>query len=308
MGRLQLGLHQVISFYFLAKEKSFSGAAEELAITQPAVTQHIRSLEVQFGVNLVNVKKKRVYLTKAGERLFTYAEELYNQALVTEQFLKSYRFNNISIGISAPLMISFMALLDSYKEFYPSIRISIREGSSKVLLEELLDFKHDICFIGMQPSYTDKIHCLRIPYEEPLVFVTSPEYDIPFDAPLSWTDLQSYPLIIKSEGSASREIIMHQFHERGLKPNIGAEVDNMAFAKELARQKKGLAIMFEPNVLQEIANNELKIVRLKDGPIKVGAVDIILRRKDNPSPPVDSLLSLIKEQFKGKIESTVSPS
>jgi DNA-binding transcriptional LysR family regulator len=160
----------------------------------------------------------------------------------------------------------------------------------------------------MQPSYTNKIHCLRIPHEEPLVFVTSPEYDIPFDTPLSWTELQSYPLIIQSEGSASREIIVHQFHERGLKPNIGAEVDNMAFAKELAHQKKGLAIMFEPNVLQEIANNELKIVHLKDGPIKVGAVDIIMRQKENPLPPVDSLLSLIKKHFKEKIEPILSPS
>jgi DNA-binding transcriptional LysR family regulator len=307
MGRLQLGLHQVISFYFLAKERSFSRAAEQLAITQPAVTQHVRSLEVQFGVTLVNVKKKRVHLTKAGERLFAYAEELYNQAMVTEQFLKGYRFNNISIGMSGPLMLSFTALIDSYKELYPSIRISIREGSSQTLLEELLDFKHDICFIGMQSSYTDKIHYLRIPYEEPLVFVTSPEYEIPFDTPLSWTELQSYPLIIQSEGSSSREILLHQFRERGLKPNIGAEVDNTAFAKELARQKKGLALMFEPNVLQEIASNELKTVHLEDGPIRVGAVDIIWRRKENPSPTVDSLLILIKKHFKERIEHKASP-
>ncbi len=75
MSRFQLNLHHVISFYFLAKEQSFSRAAEKLSMTQPAITQHVHGLEVQFGVKLVNMKKKRVTLTRAGERLLLYAEE-----------------------------------------------------------------------------------------------------------------------------------------------------------------------------------------------------------------------------------------
>jgi len=89
MGRFQLNLHHVISFYFLAKEQSFSRAAERLAITQPAVTQHVRGLETQFGTKLIILKKQRVHLTKAGEELFAYAEELFNQAVLTENFLKN---------------------------------------------------------------------------------------------------------------------------------------------------------------------------------------------------------------------------
>ena len=127
MANFQLNLHRVISFYLLAKEHSFSRAAELLSITQPAVTQHIRGLEVQFGVKLVNVKKKRVYLTKAGERLLPYAEELFNQAILTENFLKGYRFNHISIGIASPLVFFFTALVDHFKEL-PSFRKDLHPG------------------------------------------------------------------------------------------------------------------------------------------------------------------------------------
>jgi DNA-binding transcriptional LysR family regulator len=301
MGRLQLNLHQVISFYFLAKEQSFSGAAEQLGITQPAVTQHVRGLEVQFGVNLVNVKKKRIKLTKAGERLYSYAEELYNQALVTDKFLKGYRYSNISIGISSHMMFYFTALIDHFKERFPSIRISIQEGSSLWLLKELLDFKHDISIIGWQARYSDKIHRIRIALEEQLVFVASPDYEMVSDRPLSWAELNSHPLIIPSEGSSAREVILHQFKKRGLVPSIGAEVSNTAMAKQLACQRKGLALMFEPNVRQEVASNELRIVQVGEGDIRVGGVDVLLRRKDPPSPAVDSLLLLIREQFKDRI-------
>ncbi|MBI5585042.1 MAG: LysR family transcriptional regulator [Deltaproteobacteria bacterium] len=300
MGVFQLNLHQVISFYFLAKEQSFSKAAERLAITQPAVTQHIRGLEVQFGVKLINLKKKRVTLTRAGERLVPYAEELFNQAVMTENFLKSYRFSNVSVGIASPLMYYFTALIDHFKALYPSIRVSIREGSSLPLVEELLDFKHDICIVGVLSLQTERLRLFRIPTEEQLVLVTSPNYPLPSDTPVTWAQLASHPLIIHSEGSASRAIILHQFKKRRLKPQIGTEVNNIGLAKELALQRKGVAFMFEPNVREEVADGRLKIIPVEDGEIRMGAIDVVVNQGERLSPAVESFLMLIKGHFKDK--------
>ena len=297
MGRFQLNLHHVISFYFLAKEQSFSRAAEKLSITQPAVTQHVRGLELQFGLKLVNLKKKRVYLTKAGKRLMTYAEELFNQAVVTENFLKSYQFNNIAIGIASPLMFYFTALIDHFKEVYPSIKVSIWESSSLPLVEELLDYKHDICLIGASSPYNKRLQAYRIHTEEQMFFVTGPRYPLTANTPVKWSQLISHPLIIPSEGSASRAMVLYQFKKRGLTPMIGAEVNNIELAKELARQNKGVAIMFEPNIRQEIARGELKTVRMEDGGIKMGVIDILINREERLSPSVESFLMMIKEHF-----------
>jgi DNA-binding transcriptional LysR family regulator len=301
MGNLQLSLHQVISFYFLAKEQSFSRAAELLAITQPAVTQHVRGLEVQFGVKLVSIKKKRVKLTKAGEKLLPYAEELFNQAILTENFLKGYRFNHISVGISSPLVFFFTAIIDHFKEIYPMVRISIREGSSRPMMEELLDFKLDICMIGVLFPYDERVRLFRIPVNEQLVFVAAPGYPLPLDKPVKWTQLATHPLIIQPEGSASRATLLDHFKRRGLKPLIGAEVNNMELAKQLARQKKGIAFMFETNIVEEVENKRLNIIGVEDGKICMGAIDVLVNKEDRLSPTVEALLALTKIHFGGNV-------
>jgi len=297
MGSFQLNLHQVISFYFLAKEQSFSRAAELLAITQPAVTQHIRGLEVQFGVKLVRIAKKRVNLTKAGERLLPYAEELFNQAVLTENFLRNYRFNHISIGIASALVSFFTAIIDHFKELYPSVRVSIRDGPSTPLLEELLAFRLDICLIGVLFPYSERVRRFHIPREEQVVFVVAPDYPLPSDKPVKWTQLASHPLIIQSEGSASRALLLNHFKKRGLKPLIGAEVNNMELAKQLARQKKGLAFIFETNIREEVASGKLRAVRIEDGEMKMGGIDLLVNKEERLSPAVESFLMIVKKHF-----------
>lgn len=301
MGRFQLNLHHVISFYCLAKEQSFSRAAERLGISQPAVSQHIRGLEIQFGVKLINLKKQRIHLTKAGEKLIGYAEELFNQAVLTENFLKNYHFNNISIGIAGGLTYFLTNFIDHYKEMYPSIKVSIREGSSKSLVEELLNYQHDICFTGVLAPYAKKLRSFRIDSDEQMVFVASPKNPLYGDAPAKWEQLATYPLIIQSEGSAGREIVRYEFIKRGLRPTIGTEVSNIELAKELAKQDKGVALLFEPNVCREVDRGELKIIRVEDGEIRMGGFYVVTNREEQISHAVKSCLATIKEYFNNKL-------
>lgn len=301
VGRFQLNLHHVISFYSVAKEQSFSRASEQLSITQPAVTQHIHGLEMQFGVRLVNVKGKQVRLTKAGERFLPYAEELFTQAVTMENFLKGYRFSNISIGISSSLLLYLTPLIDKFKQLHPSIRLSIREGRSLLLAEELLDCRHDICLVGLLPFHNERLHVYRIPRNEQTVFVASPEYPLPIDEPITWAQLISCPLIIPSEGSAARVLVLHHFKKRGLKALIGAEVDNIEFAKELARQKKGLAIMFEPNIRDEVDRGTLRIVQVHDCDMKIGGIDVLINKETLLSPAAEKFVAVLKEHFSGNL-------
>ena len=300
MGRFQLNLHHVISFYCLAKEQSFSRAAERLAISQPAVSQHVRGLEIQFGVKLINLKKQRIHLTKAGERLIEYAEELFKQAVLTENFLKNYHFNNLSIGIAGGLTYFLTSLIDNFKEMHPSIKVSIREGSSKSLVEELLNYQHDICFTGVLAPYGKKLRSFRIETDEQMVFVASPNNPLYGGPSAKWEQLATYPLIIQSEGSAGREIVTHEFVKRGLKPTIGTEVSNIELAKELAKLDKGVALLFEPNVRREVDRGELNIIRVEDGAIRMGGFYVVTNRQVQISHAVEFCLATIKEYFNNK--------
>jgi DNA-binding transcriptional LysR family regulator len=66
MSPVTINIHHLITFYFVAKEKSFSEAARKLFLSQPAVTQQIRALERLSGVKLFNVRRKKVSLTEGG--------------------------------------------------------------------------------------------------------------------------------------------------------------------------------------------------------------------------------------------------
>ena len=292
----QINVQQLISFYFVATEKSFSVASEKLFITQPAVTQQIRGLEEKFGVKLINVKRKRVYLTKAGERLVSYAEEIINHVMMAENFLKSYRVNNLHIGVATTLTLYLTPIIDTFKELFSSVRVSVREGPSLTLIEGLLDFKFDICLVGTLQTINKKLHVTRFPQIERMVLVASPDYPLVRKPEVKWEALVDYPLIIQSEGSTAREVILEHFASRNLTPMIGAEVDNVECAKQLARQKKGVALVFLPYIREDVALGKLAIIPVVDGEIRLG-IDIVTHREMPVSPMLRVFMGLIEKHF-----------
>lgn len=297
----QLNLQQIVTFYFVAKEGSFSTASDNLFITQSAVTQQIKSLEMQFGVKLFRIKKQRAYLTPLGERLYAYADEFIQHVMMMETFLKTYRLTTLRIGISAALMFYLMPVIDRFKELYPLVRTPVREGTSTDIVGDLLQFRTDICCVGQAgvgwSTYpTGRVTGYRVPEVEKMVFVASPDYPLSTDAESKWEDLAREPLILPTEGSTSRLVVLEHFRRRGLSPIIGTEVDNIAYTIEFALQKKGIALMFWPNVREEVAAGRLKVIPVAGGDIKLG-IDILINREIALSPLARDFITLLKDHF-----------
>lgn len=291
---LHINTQHVITFYYVGAEKSLSKASEKLCITEPAVHQQIKALEVQFGVKLVYVKKKRVCLTKTGEKLFTYAEEFFNQATITENFLKSHA-NSLRVAIASSLLLYLTPIIDKFKESHPDVQVIINEGPSVVLGEELADFKHDICLIGSFERF-EKLKVLRIPKVEEMVFVASPQHPLTKVTKVTWEDIARWPLIIQREGSMIRELLDQHFRERNLEPTIGIEVSNPECIKGLAREMKGIVLMFSPTIKGDAALGRLKIIPLVEGPIKLD-IDVLMNKELAMSPVAEAFLKLIREYF-----------
>jgi len=291
-----INVQQLISFYFVAHEESYSVASEKLFITQPAVTRQIKELEAQFGVKLVNIKRKRVHLTEAGERLAQYAEQIVGQVAKAENFLKSCRLDSLHIGVSCTLMLYLAPIIDKFKETHSSVRVSVKEGPSLTLIQDLLDFRFDLCVVGTLPKVDARLDARRIPQLEKMVLVASPDHPLVRKARVKWEDLVNYPLILQSEGSTGRVAILQHFAKRGLAPLIGAEVDNIECARELARQKKGIALMFHPHVKEEVARGRLTIIPVTDGEIRRG-IDIVWNREIAVSPVLNAFLAVVEGHF-----------
>jgi DNA-binding transcriptional LysR family regulator len=170
----------------------------------------------------------------------------------------------------------------------------VREGPSNTIAEELLDFQHDICLVGTLTQPNERLKVFRIPLVEQMVFVTGSACPLVAAQNIEWKDLVQYPLILQSEGSLARKTALYQFTSRGLEPIIGAETDNVECAKDLVRQGKGIALMFFPNVKEELATGTLRTLPLTDSEIRFG-IDILINKEMPPSPLIEAFLVVIKD-------------
>jgi DNA-binding transcriptional LysR family regulator len=296
MMHSKINVQQLITFHYVAKEESFSVASEKLFVTQPAVTQQIKALESQFGVKLVNVKRKRVHLTEAGVRLAHYAEEVTTRVAAAESFLASYHLKNLRLGVATTLVRYLTPTIDRFKELYGSVTVSVREGTSLSLVEGLMDFKFDICLVGTLQAIDRSLEAIRFPEVERMVLIANPDYLQDRGHSLSWEELATYPLILQPEGSTARAILLKHFADRGLTPSIGAEVENIECAKVLARQKKGLAFMFLPNVKEDVIQGRLAIIPVSGDGITLG-IDILHNQDITMTPMLDDFLAVIQDQL-----------
>lgn len=296
----KLNLYHLVTFYFVASEKSFSAASEKLFLTQPAVTLHIKSLERCTGVKLLDVRRKKVYLTKAGETLFQYAEEIYERAKNAERFLENQKESSLRIGAAITFSSVVASAASGFEQLFPHVKLRIRNGPSYQIVDELVDLQHDIAVVVSLNYHNGKLRAVRVSDGERLVLVTLPSSDIFSKEVLTLAEVCDSPLLLPPEKSATREVLLKRFEaERAkLRPSILVETDYLECAKRLAEEGRGIALMHVTNVEREIAEGKLKILPLADD-IKIG-VDVLVHR-DVPLPPIGrKFISLVKEAFQAR--------
>jgi len=299
MEPLKLNLNQLVTFYLVANEESFSSAAEKLYLTQPAVTQQIRTLERCAGVKLVDVRRQKVCLTKAGKVLLEYAGEIYEQAKGAQSFLNKVNESSLAVGVSTTLSPIVASVAGEFEQLFPDTKLIIRSAPSHEIVRELLELEYDIAFVISLDYGRRKLESTKVSDGERLVLVASPSFPKSVDKPLKLANLSHCSFILPKEGSATREILLKAFEAEGLqaKGYISVEADYLECSERLAEMGGGIALMPYTSVRSEVAVGRLKIIPLINE-IKVG-VDALYRRDAPPHLHAKRFIQLTKEAFGG---------
>ena len=175
---MQINLNQLRAFYLAAKEKSVTKAAEMLHITQPAVTMQIKAFEKNLDFKLFRKYGKELQLTDAGKVLLGYAERIFQVVEELEYVLRRYGDLNrgsLTIGTTRSFARHLMpGLLSRFQERFPTVKVSLKVGSSQEIADGLMDFKYDLGIIGRLPHLS---RLKVIPYtREEFCLVTSPNH------------------------------------------------------------------------------------------------------------------------------------
>ena len=292
---MQINLNQLRAFYFAAREKSVTKAAETLCVTQPAVTMQIKALEEALEIKLFRKYGKQLELTEAGNVLFRYAEKMFEIAEQMEHALKGYKElakGSLTIGTTRSFARHLMpGLISRFQERYPGVRVYLKEGSSQEVADDLMAFKYDLGIIGRLP---DLSKLKVIPYtNEEFCLVTSPQHKFADKGKVSYQDLKDEPIIIREKGSGSQYAILSLLRSKGVEPSVLVEAGSVEFIKEYVMKGRGISFLYKPEIQMEAKMGLLKPLQIKEGPILI-QTDIVLPLEQEPSPPAQAFLRLIE--------------
>jgi DNA-binding transcriptional LysR family regulator len=295
----------LITFYFVAEKKSFKLASDLLYLSQPTVLLHIKALETGFGVKLVQVRKKRVTLTEAGEALLLHARELYQQTKLAEMCLKNFREEMLRIGVAFTLSASVTTVAGIFKELFPNVKVKIREGPTHQIVEEISNLQHDLAVVADLDYGVPELEAIEVSRGHKMLFVASLADPLSQEDKLELTALNGHPMIMPAEKSINRDILLKFLKEKKIEPVIIAEVDNVDSAKSLVKMGQGVALLLEDNIVDELRDGSLKALPFKEG-IEIGAE--VLVHRDNPLRSIGTkFVSLLRQAYKNRAVLKIPP-
>jgi DNA-binding transcriptional LysR family regulator len=291
---MHINLNHLRIFYYAAKEKNLTKAAETLFVTQPAVTMQIKALEQYLEVALFRKRGKFLELTDEGSVLYEYAERIFGVVDEMEHALKGFSsltHGSLIIGTTRSFARHLMPqLLSRYQENFPGIKVSLEVGSSSEIAEGVAAFKYDLAIIGRIPL-PGKVK--EIPFKpEEFCVVASPYHPLAKKKAVSWQELEKEPIIIREPGSGSRHFMLSLLASHGIKPSVLLEAGSVEFIKEYLIQSRGISFLYKPEIEREAETGLLKPLKLSDGPIYIETM-IVVPEGVTLSPPSRAFLELV---------------
>ncbi|OGO32860.1 MAG: hypothetical protein A2Z29_10385 [Chloroflexi bacterium RBG_16_56_11] len=294
----EIDTYHLIVFFYVASEKSITLAAERLCLAQPTVTNHIKTLENTIGMKLIEVDRKRIKLTPAGEGLYNYTKEIYSQTMAAERYVTHLKYSHINIG-GSPLFVSAMAgAINKLCEKLPAAsKIDIQFGSHAHLIQDVIDSKLDLAIVPDLGYGNDKVSHVRISDGVKLVFFASPTHPIFQKESMEWSDICYYPLLVGHEPLATKKVIPNKLIAEGVNLPLNQDLtaNNIQFCKILVQNGNGISVALKEDIEQEVSEGKLRALPLPND-IWI-EVDAVANRGMLTSPIVQLFITCAKASF-----------
>ena len=250
----------------LAERGSFTSAARDHFVTQPAVSIALRKLEEQLGQRLYHIEGRTVLFTQAGEIALEYARKLTE--LETELFqrmgdLEGFRRGRISLGtIDAASIYVLPEVFSLFRERFTGIEVKLEISSTMILVEKMDAGQLDLV-IGTIPVDGGREHEIFPIYSEPLLVIAPPGHPLTGGTSVSAGSLSGHPFISFHEGSITRRIVERALAEKGVTPVIAMAIDSPEAIKHLVSSGLGLAVLPRRVVQGELEEGSLVALDVK---------------------------------------------
>ncbi len=289
---------QLLVFVTVSEKGNFSRAAEELHMTQPAVSQYIQTLERTIGTKLLERTNKYVRLNKAGEIVYHHAKEILGlytrmQSLVDD--LTNHASGNLSIGASYTFGEYVLPHIIAYlREHYPLINPAISIGNTKEI--ETLVANHQLDVGIVEGTFKHEKLDME-PFSEDLMFVVvSPNHHLARKREIKISELESETWIVREEGSGTRESTDEMFQKFGLSPKKRMEFGSTQIIKESVEAGLGITLLSQWAIRKELTMHSLTTLKIKELPLK-RKFSIVTKGDQFQTKATEVFIRLLKEKF-----------
>ncbi|MCK9451116.1 MAG: LysR family transcriptional regulator [Bacteroidales bacterium] len=249
-------------FLSVAENLSFSKAAEELFISQPAVTNHIKELETKLKVALFERKGNKIYLTKAGALVYNHLKKIRQSYSALEFDLQ--RLNDaykgvIRIGASSTISQYLIPeVIASFHKRYPEIELYLLNGNSFEMEQKLLENEIEVALVENQASHSNIKYIDFL--DDEIVAVTGSESVYAKRKLLSVADLQELPIVLREKGSGTLQVINKVLFKQHIvleKLNTIIHLGSTEAIKNFLRDFDGIALVSEKSIEKELRLKEI---------------------------------------------------
>lgn len=258
-------------FWSVAKNLSYSRAAEELYISQPTVSLQVKKLEHELEIDLIEQLGKKVYLTEAGQRLYSYANSIFTQASEAKlamQELKGLHSGFLKIGASTtPGIYLLPAMISSFHDLYPGVEISLDISNTHKVRQQLLDNQLDLGIVGEELIIDSKLHIEAL-LEDELVVITAVNHPLSEERFISLEELLQQRLILRERGSSTREVLEQKVCSHGHELKVAMQLSSVEAIKQAVITNLGVSIVSKLTIGLEVDAGVLHTLTISELPLK----------------------------------------
>lgn len=287
-------------FRVVADTLNFRRAADELHLTQPAITSQIKRLEEDLGIALFDRIGRDISLTPAGTTLLDYVrqiEAITNEAIAALAPFGGQEGVELSIGASHTIAVYLLPkLLPHLLDRWPRLRVHLMGGSTNEILQALTTRQINIGMIEAPPFRPDlKIEAFG---EDELAFIVRPDHPWAQKPVLRAAELVQAPVLLREVGSGMRRFVEDYLERNGvLRQQLRTSIDINSTEGIISAVEAGLGVGFVPrlSIEKHLEVASVRVVPLHNGPIR-RQLSIVLLNGPEPKGPVGHLLDLLREK------------
>ena len=261
-------LRQLQVFEKVASRLNYSRAAEELFLSQPAVSMQIKQLEAHIGLPLFEQMGKKIFLTEAGRELFHYSRNITQQlaemqALFEE--MKGLGQGRLTLSVVNTANYFTPQLLARFCRRYPGINVNLHVANRDAVLKQLADNSTDLAIMGQPPDAMDV--SAESFLDNPLVVIASPGHPLTKLKRVKFARLATETFLSREPGSGTRSAMERIFAEHGIQPHISMEMETNEAIKQAVQAGMGLGILSLHSIELELETKRLAILNVEHFPL-----------------------------------------